>query len=96
MNIEILSVSCSFNDLLQDTLEDFINGVQIRTCSCYFNHYILWLNSAAVKKIVSRHSLMEIYNLVDNYCTKSQKKKCKIPTLYFLNTQLFFIVVKNA
>ena len=32
------------------TLEVLILGIQIRTSSCYFNHYILWMNSTDVKK----------------------------------------------
>ena len=36
MNIQALCISCSFDDLLQDTLEDLICGMQILTCLCYY------------------------------------------------------------
>ena len=55
MNVEVLSIRCSFDDLDNTEIEELICDVKIRTCSCYFDRYILWLNSTDVRKIVSRH-----------------------------------------
>ena len=76
MNIQIISISNStFSDYGSNS-NDFIYGVQICTCSCYFNHYILWINSKEVKRVIFGNSIPEIHDLVINYChqIKSESK----------------------
>ena len=69
MNIQVRFLSSFLYEgrLLAD---DFLNGVQIRSCSCYFNHYILRMNCPDVKNKVHSNLLLENCQLVENYCKK--------------------------
>ena len=62
--------------------DNFVNGVQIRSCSCHFNHYILWQNSPDLKNIVYRNLLLENCQLVENYY-KKQMQKIKLKKIWY-------------
>ena len=71
-----------------------IYGVKIRTCSFYFDHYVLWINSTEVKESIFRNSRKEIQDLLIEYYLKikSRKDKNNADLIFCISLTLFHSV----
>lgn len=62
---------------------DYIWSIQIYTCSCYFDHYILWINSRDVRKAIFDNSVNKMQDLVADQKIKSNAEGKNNSTIAF-------------